>query len=868
MRTSSPGARGAVAEATPILSVSSISDPRVVAALEEYLSSLKSGQRPSRQEFLARHAEIAQMLSECLDGLEFVQSAAHQLTTTGDHTPVAEILPRSTRLGDFRLIGEVGRGGMGVVYEAEQISLGRRVALKVLPLAAALDPKHRQRFQVEAQAAAHLHHTNIVPIYSVGCEQGVHYYAMQFIEGMSLAAIIRAARDCSETESGQPAGKPLALADALLSGRFTPPDSDRSDRTPPAMRAKPISGSDTPIPMSDSATAHSQRGPNVFRTIARLGVQAAEALDHAHILGVLHRDIKPANMIVDIAGKLWVTDFGLARFQDDVGLTHTGDVLGTLRYASPEQALARRGVVDQRTDIYSLGVTLYELLTLHPPFEGRDRQELLHQIAFQEPIAPRRFNTMIPRDLETIVLKAMAKEPAARYSTAQELADDLGRFLADKPILARRPTLVEHVVKWSRRHKPVVTTAATVLLLAAAVAAGLLWNEQQHTKRTLLHLKQSVKVTLSLMDQLTLNSMGIVSMRQVLKDDEKTDYFRSALNQYQQVYNLTRSEPEMRDLVPLALHRVAFIEMILSDPRGAHDYLASIGLYDELLAESPSDRELRSGLVEVLRNYGYFSISAQKGSEAVRAYRRAWQIEQKLAVEFPTDPETLRSLTYSQMHMSDLLELQGLRQEAEQARRELIEFLATLAAETPKDPERRLPVCSAYEMLGARSLERGQRTEAERFFREALKLEPNRVGPLNNLAWLLASRPQEATYNPAQAVEFAQRAVAQAPHQWEYWNTLGVALYRTNDWKAAAEALQKSTKLHGAGEASNDLFLAMAYRQLGDQTQASCCYDQALEAMERSNSKDEELLLFRAEAAQVLGLKEQPPTGGDTPKKN
>ncbi len=160
-------------------------------------------------------------------------------------------------------------------------------------------------------------------------------------------------------------------------------------------------------------------------TAAALGIQAAEALDHAHKLGIVHRDIKPANLLLDVQGNLWITDFGLARLQDDAGLTITGDLLGTLRYMSPEQALAKRGYLDHRTDIYSLGATLYELLTLRPAIDGQDRQEVLRKIAQDEPTPPRRLNPAIPRELETILLKAMSKEPGSRYATAQELADDL-----------------------------------------------------------------------------------------------------------------------------------------------------------------------------------------------------------------------------------------------------------------------------------------------------------------------------------------------------------------------------------------------------------------------------------------------------------
>jgi serine/threonine protein kinase len=179
-----------------------------------------------------------------------------------------------------------------------------------------------------------------------------------------------------------------------------------------------------------------------FRRVAELGIQAARALDHAHALGIVHRDVKPANLLVDGSGKLWVTDFGLAHIQSDARLTMTGDLVGTLRYMSPEQALAKRIVVDHRTDVYSLGATLYELLTLEPAFSGSDRQELLRQIAFEEPKAPRRINKAIPAELETIVQKAMEKNPADRYATAKELADDLRRFLVDEPIRARPANMV------------------------------------------------------------------------------------------------------------------------------------------------------------------------------------------------------------------------------------------------------------------------------------------------------------------------------------------------------------------------------------------------------------------------------------------
>src|SRR5205823_13993793 len=211
-------------------------------------------------------------------------------------------------------------------------------------------------------------------------------------------------------------------------------------------------------------------------------------LEYAHQMGVVHRDIKPANLLIEISPpltnhpplttnhsplKLWITDFGLARCQTDAGLTGTGDVLGTLRYMSPEQAQGKRGVVDQRTDIYALGMSLYELLTLRPAFSGQTREEVLAQLVTQEPVAPRRLNKAIPIELETIVLKALAKRAEERYGSAQELADDLRRFLEDKPILARRPSLAEKARKWARRHKGLMRGAAG---MAALVVVGLVLN--------------------------------------------------------------------------------------------------------------------------------------------------------------------------------------------------------------------------------------------------------------------------------------------------------------------------------------------------------------------------------------------------------
>jgi tetratricopeptide (TPR) repeat protein/serine/threonine protein kinase len=425
----------------------------VARVADEFRERQRRGERPAEEEYAARHPEAAALLRQVLACLEAVGLSGAP-PGRGPESPPAE------PLGDFRLLRELGRGGMGVVYEAEQLSLGRRVALKVLPLAATLDPRRLQRFHNEAKAAAQLRHPSIVPVYAVGCERGVHYYAMQLVEGPSLADVLAGLRGDGgpATPAGSAGGPSL--------------DQPTSPYTPAVGRPASPGAETAKGPAAALTTAHSADRRAYYRAVARLGAEAAAALDYAHQLGVVHRDVKPANLLLDERGEVWVADFGLAQVQSQPGLTLSGDLVGTLRYMSPEQALAQRVVVDHRTDVYSLGATLYELLTLRPVFGGADRQELLRQIAFEEPAAPRHIDRAIPAELETVVLKALEKNPHDRYATAQELADDLRRWLEDRPIRAKRPTPAQRLRKWARRHRAAVAVAAVGLLSALMVLVG------------------------------------------------------------------------------------------------------------------------------------------------------------------------------------------------------------------------------------------------------------------------------------------------------------------------------------------------------------------------------------------------------------
>jgi serine/threonine protein kinase len=446
---------------------------------EDFVARYRRGERPSLTEFIERAPEHADEIRELFPGLIMLEQAS-----PASASPATGALPAGSleRLGDYRVIREIGRGGMGIVYEAEQEALGRHVALKVLPVTGVNDPKSVLRFRREARAAARLHHTNIVPVFDVGERDGIHYYAMQFIRGQGLDDVIRELRrrrdpirpPHAQPPQPSPANDAAILANSLQSGRF--PDPDRavhgsSEENAVAKTAAAVDRSDS-TPRSSTFRSHadsSRSDLHFFRSVARVGQQVASALAYAHGQGVLHRDIKPSNLLLEASGTVWVTDFGLAK-EEGENLTRTGDVVGTLRYLAPERFKSHS---DARSDIYSLGLTLYELITLRPAFSETDRVQLVHAIGHRDPEPPRKLEPHVPRDLETIVLKAIAKEPARRYARAEELEEDLSRFLLDRPIAARRASGWERTWRWCRRNPLSASLAASLGLIVVASVVGL-----------------------------------------------------------------------------------------------------------------------------------------------------------------------------------------------------------------------------------------------------------------------------------------------------------------------------------------------------------------------------------------------------------
>ena len=405
-----------------------LTDAGYWSIVADFIERRDRGDPVTAADYAAGNPELARRFHECIEALDWMGQALCEDVDPGS-AEVSQDIPE--RIGQYRIIREIGRGGMGVVYEAEHKGLGRRVALKVLFASRFQERSARERFDREAKTIATLHHTNIVPIFEVGTADGHHYFAMQMIEGRTLEQ-----EKAEESDSGASVGVKKKW------------DNDRG---------------------VDAASSRAA-GMDPYE-VAHLGLQAAEALAYAHSRGVVHRDVKPSNLIVDRNGALWVVDFGLAKGLGDPTVTASGARLGTPRYMSPEQATSRWEAIDARSDIYSLGVTLYELLTGQLLFPDSTPQQLILRIIRTDPPSPRQLQRGIPRDLETIVLKAMAKQPSDRYGSAQKLADDLRRFLAHEPVQARRIGPLGRLARWCRR-EPLVATVSLVALVMLSVVAS------------------------------------------------------------------------------------------------------------------------------------------------------------------------------------------------------------------------------------------------------------------------------------------------------------------------------------------------------------------------------------------------------------
>jgi tetratricopeptide (TPR) repeat protein len=584
----------------------------------------------------------------------------------------------------------------------------------------------------------------------------MHFYAMQFIEGHTLAAVIGALRQ------QRPAG---------IEDPETRRQGDKETRN--AVDQSGLPGSLSPCLLVS--------GSAFCRTAAQLGVQAAEALDYAHRQEVVHRDIKPANLLLEgraggVSPLLWVTDFGLALLPSDVGLTMTGELLGTLRYMSPEQALGRRTAVDHRTDIYSLGATLYELLTLEPAVPGSDRREILRQIEWDEPRRLRRLKRAVPPELEIIIRKAMAKDPAERYATAQELADDLRRFLEDKPIKARRPTLGQVTAKWARRHRGVVVTAAVAIVVGlvlgmAGLVAGYLriHQEKAQAEADRKRADQTLTLAMEALDSICLRLAEERFPRDPRWAQENRELLALALRCFQKVAQDNDPDPRARQWVALAYLRLGHIQAFLGQHGLAREACErGLALSAQLAAERPADYEVRKGLAAGHDRLAKLLMQIGDHPAATFHYRQTVEVWSRLAADFPAVTEVRSGLAEGYNNLGLILAADGAWTQAEGHYRQALALEEQLAADFPTDARCRGALAATCCNLANVMAETGQDAEAETWFRLSLdhfsrlaatwprhgvhqQLEAHAS---RNLAALLAVRDRQA------AKPFYQRALA------------------------------------------------------------------------------------------------------------
>lgn len=683
---------------------------RMTLLLDQYLTALENGAPPSLESLAENDPELIEPLRSYVSGLEDLHQIAAGFVPQHCESDAETDSESEKVLGDFRLLEEVGRGGMGVVYRARQLSLDRSVAIKLLPFASVLDARQIVRFKNEAQAAAQLHHPNIVPVYTVGSARGVHYYAMQYIEGQSFDQIIAQQR-ASGTQ------------------------------------------------------------PDVAETV-RAGIHIANALHAAHQFGVIHRDIKPSNLMRDRDGKVWVTDFGLARCQTEATMTKTGDVVGTVRYMSPEQARGETAIVDGRTDIYSLGATLYEMLCLKPAQDAGDAPSILRQIDERRPASLRAVRPEIPKDLETVIEKAMSKHRDGRYDTASDFAADLGRVLEGRPTIAKPPTALDRISHWSHRHRSAVAASILVLVVAVigfATSTALIASAKRESDINASLAKRSDRLARDTVDRLGAQTAQLLAeipaadpvRRQLLREtlayyerfaqhaavDPKLDKdlaitygkIGSLQNEIgtseQAITSLRKSKellerlvdrspenlPDKHDLATSINNLALALERSGKYSESEQEYLDAISLGNTLITESPAQDQYRAGLALAYSNYGLLLSKIGRLEQSRSAYEQSISIAESVASEHRTD-ELQQQLASTFQNLSGMLAEVAPDEAISYARSALELQLQKLSGEAD-NPNTASRVALTLNSLGTAQSARGDLESAVESFRQAADIQ-------------------------------------------------------------------------------------------------------------------------------------------------
>ncbi|MCO8123068.1 protein kinase [Stieleria sp. TO1_6] len=790
---------------------------RLTTQLDRYLTALENGQPLDAGVIAAENPDIAAVFQSYLKKLH----ALYGVATTPDATGPIETLDRlttgTTTLGDFTIQREIGRGGMGVVYEATQNSLSRRVAIKLLQIASLLDAQQIARFKNESYAAGLLQHPHIVPVYCVGTQRGVHYYAMQFIDGISLDGWLHQQHAFTQHATcGQCSGN----------------------------------------------------GPYDIHWQHIIGwtIDIADALNSAHIAGVVHRDVKPSNLMLDQQGKIWITDFGLARCQSDLSLTRSGDLVGTVRYMSPEQAKGQHAIVDGRTDVYSLAATTYELLTGKPAHDGDDAPTLIKNISERDIPPLRQLRRDLPRDLETVLAKALSKSRDGRYDTASAFADDLRRVLAGQPTLARPATIVDHVIRFASKHRLAVLFAILIGLIGLvglAMGTAMLSAEKQVSDNSLARAARMERLARGAVDrlgsQMAEQLTGIPAAAPV-----RRQLLAETLSYYQQFAASAGNDPELREDVAITFGKIGTFQSDLGFNDLAINALErSESIFAELARAAPRDKRLalqwsvsQNNLAQALATHGSLEQAASYFAKAIAA-------QEQLLTQSETSSARLQLAT-TLNNLGLLLAESQSDHEAERAYLDSVELLRK-GVESSDQLETKQQLATVLGnlsgLLAKKSPERAvgyarealtQQTEALQSDRGNVNLALQTIATLNTLgtAQSAAGQPSDAIRTFDQAIDIGQQLLARWPDQSTYrrdlvvsLNHLGLALAKTGDLDKAAESFQ-TAMVYGRplaqlfrndaetqsmiGSVLNNL--GFLQQQRGDNESAAATFTEAIEA--------------------------------------
>ncbi len=702
--------------------------------VESCLLALERGARIDSDAIVSANPDLSVPLRKCLTSLVTLHDAVHGSEET---LPGHPSLTAGGCIGEFVLEEMIGRGGMGVVYAAYQKSLDRRVALKVLPHSALLQPSQLQRFLLEAKAVAQLHHGNIVPIYTVGQEADLHYYTMQLIDGESL------------------------------------------DKLPPG---------------------HWDNGR--YREFLTTAIDLTDALRHAHTCGIIHRDIKPSNLLLDRNNKVWITDFGLARCKHETSFTLTGDLLGTVNYMSPEQALGKP--VDERTDIYSLGVTLFEMLAGKQAFPGHSRNAVLRSIENDEPPSLRKLRPDVPYDLETVILKAMSKDREERYSSAAEMLYDLEAIHNGMPIDGRRPSPGRRMVRCIIKHRVLASFVGFSLLgiTGMLVVMGQLREAQLASTRNLGVAKDTYWQGRNLVERWNKDLIQRLAdipgaepiHAQMLS--ETIDYYQWFLDG--KAPSDPKLAPDIADArmgLALALEQQGNVDAAIENYRLAIEQLENLPIQGVPL--------LAAKLIRAQNDLAVVFLRAERSREAVQQLHQAQHILERFRSKTPIDVSyqaaLFANLAKAQSQMGNTYDETGAIARAEGLYRDALEqepsnpeIQSELAAVLDHralllaDYELELAVQLSGEAVSLHQQANHRNQSAKRYQRWGASLH-NHAALLHRAGRIDASR---ATFH--QAIEVKSSLTRLAPTRLEFWhdlvssyNGIGQLEYHARAWSKA-----------------------------------------------------------------------------------